>query len=202
MKRWLAAALFFPPFMAFAGCHTSTGTGTTTGPGDDASSTTCPCIIPREAGQNVAIKCGTVGCVDGYEVLCSDGIASTMGACLPPTTDACTPLCPTNACAVDDGCGGVCGCPSGEKCVFRSCSTNGCLRGPLDYCGLNPEAGASDCCASGLQCNAPDAAMASQCCIQTNTVQCSSSDECCGFPAVSCTVQYNDAGHPSGSLCQ
>jgi hypothetical protein len=105
-------------------------------------------------------------------------------------------------CNADDGCGGMCTCPNGQVCVDHACSTNGCLLGIGEYCGINPEGGASDCCASGYKCPvvAAEAGVAT-CCAITNDGECESDSDCCDAPAVKCTAILSDAGVTIGRIC-
>ena len=69
-----------------------------------------------------ATHCGGKAIID-----CIDSHGSCGAACFPGQTyssghcyNTCTPSCPAGYCG-DDGCGGTCGCPSGQSCNGNTC---------------------------------------------------------------------------------
>lgn len=204
MKRWLVTAAALAALTLGLACKTSTGTAPSS-PGDDAGggdATACPCRIEVDGGPTYTVACGAIACAGTSEYLCENGVPALQGPCLPPTSDVCAPLCPANLCNVGDGCGGQCRCPANESCVFGQCSTNGCLQGPGEYCGLNPEAGAGDCCASGYKCPAASAeGGVPTCCALTNEGDCGADADCCDAPSVKCTPILSDGGVTVGHRC-
>lgn len=68
-------------------------------------------------------KVGYAFCVDGETVLvdsCGRKRLLKRGKTPGPCPDTCIPQC-ADCTAGDDGCGGTCGCPTGQACVEATC---------------------------------------------------------------------------------
>jgi len=108
----------------------------------------------------------------------------------PLVCAACTPSCLGKMCGSGDGCGGVCGCPSGTKCVEGYCET--CT--PMCYgkgCG---DDGCGGTCGA---CTDPAVCYNDQCC----TAQCTGKecgDDGCGGVCGACE---GDAVCTDGQCC-
>lgn len=113
--------------------------------------------------------------------------------------DSCVPQCETNACGVDDSCGGTCQCALGAACVGGVCG--GCLGIAGDFCATNgPMDGsaAATCCGVGFTCTFEGDA--SRCCGVTGQGACVKDTDCCGFASgARCRpVQDASAGDSGG----
>ena len=85
--------------------------------------------------------------VTGEDTVTAEDIAEDPGG-----PDTCEPTCPdTGACDLDDGCGGICGCPGSQVCKDGWCVVKGMTRVPGDsfWMGCN-EATDADCDPSEL----------------------------------------------------
>ncbi len=132
-------------------------------------------------------------CVDGHcAYLCVEGAADCGSGCTPLWSDpnncgacgnvcggstpncyqgacvgGCTPSCPEGWCG-GDGCGGVCGCPSGMYCEYDGwCYPNpSCIFPfiPCDGVCVDPLSNRNHCGGCGVQC-APDEACISGSCV-------------------------------------
>jgi hypothetical protein len=115
--------------------------------------------------------------------------------------DACAPTCETNACGVDDGCGGQCTCAAGVECVSGTCG--GCLRISNDECVFgDPKDGSSptSCCAVGFSCK--PYGTGAKCCGVTAQGGCVRDTDCCdyGSGTVHCNTLIDGGVADSGSL--
>jgi hypothetical protein len=95
----------------------------------------------RECGSVCGVACGDLDGDCPKDKVCNAGYCD------------CSPSCDDVHCAVDDGCGGTCGCPSGKACDAESglCIDSGACDGKV--CGTW-DGEACGVCPDGLLCNA------------------------------------------------
>jgi hypothetical protein len=172
---------------------------------DDAGDADGPCTCPLTEGPIVEqVACGATVCVGGTFYLCSSGDTIAEGLCGDSGSgeqydggdgggSGCVPECTGVSCGGPDMCGSICGCAQGVDCVGGMCG-NGC--GLLAGSICSEDGGTSDpqtCCQQGNLCRVTDSGVP-VCCAQTTTASslgglCSTSTECCGYPAVTCVLE-------------
>jgi hypothetical protein len=116
----------------------------------------CPPGTALCGGQCVDLFSDASNC-GGCGQACTTGHVCSGGVCCNPTISDCSqcmPYCPEGWCG-GDGCGGVCGCPSGTYCESNWCQPDNSCPFPFILCGgacVDPTTDPFNCGACFQQC--------------------------------------------------